>query len=135
VSLRKYIIDRFNDIECNGEKVASTSYLIGTGPPLPLYSAWTVAFSTAQATFKYFSSTSLQAKEQLIAFGEQFGTTSTGLEARWYEAIDDVALLPATIYAVVPGTRGKPAISPHSFSFVGHTHAKHHGPQVTTCES
>ncbi|ELR24201.1 serine/threonine protein kinase [Acanthamoeba castellanii str. Neff] len=103
VSLRKYIIDRFNDFECNGEKVASTSYLIGTGPPLPLYSAWTVAFSTAQATFKYFSSTSLQAKEQLIAFGEQFGTTSTGLEARWYEAIDDVALLPATIYAVVPG--------------------------------
>jgi hypothetical protein len=104
VSLRKNVIDLISRVACNGEQASPTSYLISTGPPLPLYTAWTVAYSTAQAKFKYYDSTSLEAKKQLRTFDEHFGTTSNGLEGTWYSTIDDVALLPATIYAIVPGT-------------------------------
>jgi phosphate transport system substrate-binding protein len=102
VSLRKNILDLFTRVQCNGEQALATSYLIGAGPPLPVYTAWTVGQSTSAATIKYFEATSLQAKQQLRTFDEQFGATSNGLEAEWYSNIPDIALVPMTIYAIVP---------------------------------
>jgi phosphate transport system substrate-binding protein len=103
VSLRKNILDLFTSVRCNDEQALATSYLVGAGPSLPLYTAWAVAQSTSASTVKYFEATSAQAKQQLRTFDEQFGATSNGLEAEWYSAIPDVALVPATIYAIVPG--------------------------------
>jgi hypothetical protein len=103
VSLRKSIIEAFVRVQCNGEMASDTSYLIGTGPQLPIYSAWMAAYSTAEAKFTYFESTSLQAKQQLQSYDEHFGTTGDGLEEMWYAAINDVALTPVIIYALGPG--------------------------------
>lgn len=103
VSLRKNILDLFTSVRCNDEQALATSYLVGAGPSLPLYTAWAVAQSTSASTVKYFEATSAQAKQQLRTFDELFGATSNGLEAEWYSAIPDVALVPATIYAIVPG--------------------------------
>jgi ABC-type phosphate transport system substrate-binding protein len=101
-SLRKNVLDLLTHVQCNGERALAASYLIGAGPPLPVYTAWTVAQSTTAATIKYFEAASSQAKQQLLTFDEQFGATSNGLEAEWYSSIPDVALVPATIYAIVP---------------------------------
>jgi phosphate transport system substrate-binding protein len=102
VSLRKNILDLFTRITCNGDRALDTSYLIGAGPPLPVYIAWAVAESTTDASIKYFEATSLQAKNQLHTFDEQFGATSNGLEDEWYETIPDIALMPAVVYALAP---------------------------------
>jgi phosphate transport system substrate-binding protein len=100
--LRKNILDLFPLVQCNGERALAASYLIGAGPPLPIYTAWAVAQSTSAATIKYFEAASTQAKQQLLTFDEQFGATGNGLEAEWYTNIPDIVLVPATIYAIVP---------------------------------
>jgi hypothetical protein len=137
VSLRKSVIEALGSVQCNVEQALETSYLIGTGPPLPIYSAWMAAYSTAEATFKYFASTSRQAKQQLQSFDEHFGATGDGLEEKWYAAINDVALAPVIIYALGPG------VSARSRRSASHTHAlvrsnsDSHvlGMQGTTCRS
>jgi phosphate transport system substrate-binding protein len=102
VSLRKNILDLFTQVTCNGDRALDTSYLIGAGPALPVFTAWAVAQSTTTASIKFFEATSVQAKNQLYTFDEQIGATGNGLEPEWYESIPDVALVPATVYAIVP---------------------------------
>lgn len=106
-SLRKRVLDLFGQVQCNNELAAETLYLIGTGPNTPIWATWSVEYSTTEASFKYFASSSQQSKQQLATFDADFGTTNNGLKQeddRSKRSSDDVTLLPANAYALVPGT-------------------------------
>jgi hypothetical protein len=104
VSLRQNLLDVFASIQCNNATAIDTDFLIGAGPPLPIFTAWTTDQSTNDVTIKYFESTSQQAKSQLASFDEEFGTTIDGIEAEWTTTIPDIALLPAAVFGMVPST-------------------------------
>jgi hypothetical protein len=104
VSLRKNLLDLFADIQCNNSPAIDTSYLIGSGPPLPIFTAWSSDWSSSQVTIKYFESTSAQAKSQLLTFDEEFGTTMNGVEAQWFSSIPDLTFAPAAVFGMVPST-------------------------------
>ena len=101
------MLDLFGQVQCNNEAAAETLYLIGTGPDMPIWATWSVEYSTTEASFKYFASSSQQSKQQLSTFDADFGTTNNGLkqeDARGKRSFDDVTLLPVNAYALVPGT-------------------------------
>jgi hypothetical protein len=104
VSLRKRLIDRLTSVQCNGQKAVTTPYLIGIGPALPLYTSWAVAQSGLASKVKYYASTSKEAKENLASHDEDFGTTNDGLSPKWLSLISDVAIMPAAVFAIAPGT-------------------------------
>jgi hypothetical protein len=104
VTLRKRLIDLLNTIQCNNRQVYTTAYLVGVGPSLPLYTAWAVARSSTDTKVKYYlSSASTEAAQQLVSYDTDFGATDSGLSESWQVAIPDLALLPITAYATVPG--------------------------------
>jgi hypothetical protein len=105
VTLRKRLIDLLNTVVCNNRQVYTTDYLVGVGPSLPLYTAWAVARSSTDIKVKYYlASASTEAAQQLASYDTDFGATDSGLPASWHSLAPDIALLPITAYAAVPGT-------------------------------
>jgi hypothetical protein len=109
VSLRKAVIDALAGISCRGEQAYKTAYLVGAGAPIPLYTAWSVARTSATNKMKFYQTSSTEAKQQLSQYNLHFGISSNGLSEDWYTEMPDVALMPSSVYAFVPGT------SPHHF--------------------
>jgi ABC-type phosphate transport system substrate-binding protein len=102
VSLRERLISLLNTVECNGKTAYETTYLVGTGTPLPLMTSWAVSWSSQLSKMKYFEGTSSNAKQQLSSSDVLFGVVSDGLSADWYAEMSDAALMPLTAYALVP---------------------------------
>jgi hypothetical protein len=103
VSLRKRLIDILATVQCNGEEAYASEFLIGIGTPLPVFPAWANAWGSANRKAKYYDASSLQAKEDLVTYVEDFGVTSNGMAQTYYDRMPDVALFPATVFALVPG--------------------------------
>ncbi len=95
--------DQLPTVRCNGEQAYATTYLIGTGPPLPVYTSWAIARTSGTTKLKFFASEPTPAKQLLVTYQEDYGATSNGLSATWYSRIPDVALMPVAVYAIVPG--------------------------------
>jgi hypothetical protein len=104
VSLRKAVIDALGKIQCRGEQAYKTAYLVGAGAPVPLYTALSVARTSATDKMKYYQTSSDEAKQQLLQKNLHYGITSNGLSDDWHTDIPDVALMPSAVYAFVPGT-------------------------------
>lgn len=104
VSLRKAVIDALAGISCRGEQAYKTAYLVGAGAPIPLYTAWSVARTSATNKMKFYQTSSTEAKQQLSQYNLHFGISSNGLSEDWYTEMPDVALMPSSVYAFVPGT-------------------------------
>ncbi len=93
------MIDWLGVVQCNGQRAHSAQYLVGTGTPLSIHMAWSVAYSSAEVRVKYFASTATQAKEGMPDFiGTNHGTT-----LNLSLAIPDIVSMPATAVAVAPG--------------------------------
>jgi len=105
VTLRKRLIDLLNTVVCNNRQVYTTDYLVGVGPSLPLYTAWAVARGSTDVKVKYYlASATTEAAQQLASHDTDFGATDSGLPGSRYSLAPDIALLPVTAYAAVPGT-------------------------------
>jgi ABC-type phosphate transport system substrate-binding protein len=104
VSLRERLIDLTSTVRCNGQQAYTTSYLVGTGTPLPLVTSWAVAWSSQESKIKFYESTSRVGKTLLVEGNVDFGVVSDGLSSDLIERDSDVALMPITAYALVPGT-------------------------------
>jgi hypothetical protein len=103
VSFRKKLVSLLSTVNCNGEKAYTSSFLIGVGTQITLFTSWAVSWSTDTTTMKYYQSLSSIAKDQLFTLDEDYGVVSNGLSASDYELMPDVAIMPAAAYAVVPG--------------------------------
>jgi hypothetical protein len=103
VSFRKKLVNKLGTVLCNGEKAYTSSFLIGVGTQITLFTSWAVAWSTEATTMKYYQSLSSTAKDQLVTFDEDYGVVSNGLARSYYDLMPDVAIMPAAAYAVVPG--------------------------------
>jgi hypothetical protein len=104
VSLRKNLLNLFTSIRCNNATAINTAYVIGAGPPLPIFTAWAADQSTSQVVIKYYEDTTEIASTMLYDFDEEFGTSMTGLAAQWYTSIPDIVLAPAAVFGMVPST-------------------------------
>jgi hypothetical protein len=104
LSVRKSVLQLLNQVQCNGEQVFYTTYLIGTGPSLSVYTSWAVTSNSHQgATVKFYQSNSMSAKKRMVTNSVDFGATSNGLSDEWYPQIPSVALTPVVVYAFAPG--------------------------------
>lgn len=104
-SLTKLIIDQMKRVYCNGKQAHSTSFIIGDGLSLSLLTAWTVAHSSENIKFKYYSQADGdEAKRLLTTYNIDFGVVSDRLADTWYTQMPDVVMMPLAAYAVVPGT-------------------------------
>lgn len=105
VTLRKRLIDLLNTVACNNEQAYTTNYLVGVGPALPLYTGWSVARSSSldNKVKYYLASASTEAPEQLASYDSDFGASNSGVNSSWLSTIPDLAVLPITAYATVPG--------------------------------
>jgi hypothetical protein len=104
VSLRKGVIDALSVIKCRGQPAFSTNYLVGSGTGLSLFTAWSVARASSTSKMKFFASSSDEAKRQVTNYDLHYGVTSNGLSADWAAQMPDVELMPAAVYALLPGT-------------------------------
>jgi hypothetical protein len=104
VIFRKRLISLLGNVQCNEEQAYTTSFLIGAGTQIGLFTSWAVSWSTDTTKMKYYESLADVAKQQLESYDEDYGITSTGIEDEWYTRISDLAVIPAAAYAVVPGT-------------------------------
>jgi hypothetical protein len=104
LSVRKSVLQLLNQVQCNGEQVFHTTYLIGTGPSLSVYTSWAVASNSNEGTtVKFYQSNSMSAKRRMVTSSVDFGATSNGLSDEWYPQIPSVALTPVVVYAFAPG--------------------------------
>lgn len=97
------MIHQLPTVRCSGEQAYATTYLIGTGPPLPVYTSWAIARTSGTTKLKFFESEPTPAKQLLVTYQEDYGATSNGLSATWHSRMPDVALMPVAVYAIVPG--------------------------------
>lgn len=104
VSLTMLILDQMNDILCNGDLAYTTPFLVGAGAPLPILTTWSKGISSSALEVKYYNANSLSAIQQLVTHEEDFGVVSQALLQEDFDLMPDVALMPAFIFAVVPGT-------------------------------
>jgi phosphate transport system substrate-binding protein len=102
VRLRTKVLDLLAQVQCNQRAALDTSYVVGAGPSLPVFTAWAVDQSTSKTTIKYYEATSLQAKQQLASLDEHFGATVEGIEPSWFDSVPDLAVVPAAAYAIGP---------------------------------
>jgi hypothetical protein len=105
VSFRKRLIGLLGNVQCNNQQAYTTSFLIGTGTQVGLFTSWSVAWSSSTTEMKYYESLSETAKQQLQTYDEDYGVTSNGIDDKWYSLIPDIGALPAAAYAIVPGTQ------------------------------
>jgi hypothetical protein len=103
VTYRKKLIDLLATVRCNGAQAYTTNFLVGSGPSLPLYTSFAVARSSTTTKLKFYQTTANAAKQQLITYDSDFGATNNGLSSSWVSQMRDAALLPVTVFAVVPG--------------------------------
>jgi hypothetical protein len=103
VTYRKKLIDLLATVRCNGAQAYTTNFLLGSGPSLPLYTSFAVARSSTTTKLKFYETTANGAKQQLITYDSDFGATNNGLSSSWVSQMRDAALLPVTVFAVVPG--------------------------------
>jgi hypothetical protein len=104
LTLRKRLIALLNTLNCNGQPAFSSSYLIGTGTGLQVFTSWAASWSSQQTMMKYFMTSSAQAEAHLSTYDIDFGAVADGLSAQWYARMPDVGLLPVIAFAIVPGT-------------------------------
>lgn len=104
VSFRKKLISLLGDVQCNDKQAYSTSFLIGTGTQIGLFTSWSVAWSSGSTEMKYYESLPEVSNQQLETYDADYSVTSTGIGEQWFSRIPDLAVLPAAAYAVVPGT-------------------------------
>jgi hypothetical protein len=103
VTYRRKLLDLLSAVECNGAQAFSTAFLLGSGPSLPLYTSFAVARSSTTSKIKFYDSADEVGKLQLVSYDSDFGATDSGLSSSWYNRIPDVAILPVTAFAIVPG--------------------------------
>ncbi|ELR15997.1 phosphate ABC transporter, phosphatebinding protein PstS, putative [Acanthamoeba castellanii str. Neff] len=92
-----------NTVQCNSEQAYVTSYIVGTGPAMPIYTSWSVAYAADDVDVKYYTDDDATAKQQLVDYDEDFAASSNGLAAAWRDKMPDAALMPVIAYAIVPG--------------------------------
>jgi hypothetical protein len=102
-SLKKRIVDLLSTVQCNGERAYSTAFLIGIGSPLPIFTSWSVAWSSTQTRAKFYLSSSTTGKDRLVNNNSDFSVTSNGLESSYVAQMPDAKLVPTTAFALVPG--------------------------------
>lgn len=101
-SLKKRIVDLLSTVQCNGERAYSTAFLIGIGSPLPIFTSWSVAWSSAQTRAKFYLSSSTTGKDRLVNNNSDFSVTSNGLESSYVTQMPDAEIVPTTAFALVP---------------------------------
>ena len=103
VSFRKKLISLLGDVQCNDKQAYSTSFLIGTGTQIGLFTSWSVAWSSTQTRAKFYLSSSTTGKDRLVNNNSDFSVTSNGLESSYVAQMPDAELVPTTAFALVPG--------------------------------
>lgn len=103
---RKQLVDLLGQVQCNGMPAHGVEYIIGYGSPLPLYTAWTVAYSSASMKAKYFAGTSYFSETLLIKQLIDFGTTIGGPDLTWKALYPDAVAMPLAALALSPGALG-----------------------------
>jgi hypothetical protein len=98
--LRVRLIDWLSTVLCNGQRALSSQYLIGTGAPLSLHTAWSVAYSSGEVKVKYFVATAVEARENMA----DFVASNNGADLDMRSLVPDVAFMPATAVAIAPGS-------------------------------
>jgi hypothetical protein len=104
VQLANKLLNLLDSVYCNGEPAYVTSFLVGSGPAMPIYTSWSVSYSADDVDMKYYTQSDNEAKQLLVDSSENFAASSNGLSAQWRALMPDATLMPVIAYAIVPST-------------------------------
>ncbi|QTF49773.1 putative serine/threonine-protein kinase/receptor [Acanthamoeba polyphaga mimivirus] len=101
-TLKKVSIDNIYIVKCNNVSVSEQQYLISFGGSTSIVPSWLTAFTSGSIVAKYYSTLSSNSIELLTTHGCDFAVTINGVDQKFYQEIEDLAVMPLAAFSIVP---------------------------------
>lgn len=99
IAYRRTLIDTLGSITCDGLRAITSSYVIGLGGPLPVYSSWVSEYTDSSLRLKYYSGDALTATRYMQSGDIDFGSTVVPLSAETLQPMPDVVAVKTCAHA------------------------------------